>query len=159
MLMACARGDKASARTDTAVAAPAPTGAAAGPASCPATGLWARCSLIARLDAQGLAPHADSALTDEPPLTQRGILVHLYGSDLELYVFPDSASRRAAEATLDTAKYVAYDTPLPPLGDHPTLIKAANVIAILHSRNDHQRERVSDAITAGPPQPPEQRRK
>jgi hypothetical protein len=153
MLVACARGDKAAARTDTAVATSAPTGVVTGASSCPATGLWARCSLIARLDAQGLAPRVDSSLADEPPLAQRGILVHLYGSELELYVFPDSAARRAAEATLDTTKYVAYDTPLPPLGDHPTLIKAANVIAILHSRNDHQRERVSDAITAGPPQP------
>jgi hypothetical protein len=32
------------------------------------------------------------------------------------------------------------------------LIRNANLLAILHSRNDHQRERVSDALTAGPPQ-------
>jgi hypothetical protein len=95
----------------------------------------------------------DSSATDEPPLTQRGVLIHLYNADLEVFLFADSAARRAAETKLDSAKYVAYDTPLPPLGDHPTLIRSANAIAILHSKSDHQRERVSDALTAGPPQP------
>jgi hypothetical protein len=28
-----------------------------------------------------------------------------------------------------------------------------NLLAVLRSRNDHQRERVSDALSAGPPQP------
>jgi hypothetical protein len=34
----------------------------------------------------------------------------------------------------------------------PTLIASENLLAILRSRSDHQRERVSDALTAGPPQ-------
>ena len=151
-LACCARGDKgtpaASAGATTLGGPVAVKGAA-----CPATGLWARCSLVARLDASGLAPRVDSSPADEPPIPQKGLLIHLYQSDLEVYLFPDSASRRAMSSRLDTTKYVAWDAPLPPLGDHPTLITNANVIAILHSKSDHQRERVNDAITAGAPQP------
>jgi hypothetical protein len=36
-----------------------------------------------------------------------------------------------------------------------TLIESVNVIGLLTSINAHQRERVSDALTAGPPQPPQ----
>ena len=61
-------------------------------------------------------------------------------------------NRDEEEALLDRTKYVAYDAPLS-IKPQPTLIHSVNAIAILHSRNDHQRERVSDAITAGPPQP------
>ena len=35
-----------------------------------------------------------------------------------------------------------------------TLIENANLVGLLTSLNSHQRERVSDALTAGPPQPP-----
>ena len=34
-----------------------------------------------------------------------------------------------------------------------TLIENANLVGLLTSLNSHQRERVSDALTAGPPQP------
>jgi hypothetical protein len=34
-----------------------------------------------------------------------------------------------------------------------TLIEDDNVLLLLFSKNEHQRERVADAITAGPPQP------
>jgi hypothetical protein len=37
------------------------------------------------------------------------------------------------------------------MAQQPTLIASANVLAILHSMNSHQRERVGDAITAGAP--------
>ena len=154
-LLCCARGEQQTSAGAGSTTAPAPPSAAAnaGASACPATGLWARCSLIARLDASGLAPHVDSSMADESPIPQKGLLVHLYGSDLEAFFYPDSASRRTTSAQMDTAKYVAWDTPLPPLGDHPTLITNANVIAILHSKSDHQRERVFDALTAGAPQP------
>jgi hypothetical protein len=34
-----------------------------------------------------------------------------------------------------------------------TLIENDNALVLLFSQNEHQRERVADAITAGPPQP------
>jgi hypothetical protein len=73
-------------------------------------------------------------------------------SDLEIYIYNDVASREREQKLLDATKYVVYPGPVP-MNPVPTLISSANLIAILHSRNDHQRERVSDALTAGPPQP------
>ena len=122
--------------------------------ACPATGLWAVCSVIGRLDRAGLVPRRDStATTTEPPLTATGALVRVGNAELQLYVYPDAAAREREQRLLDPSKYLKFDAPqtLKPL---PTLISNANLLAVLHSRNDHLRERVSDAITAGPPQPP-----
>jgi hypothetical protein len=120
---------------------------------CPATGLWAQCSVIERLDRSGLVPRVDSAArVEEAPLSASGILVRVGRSEMELYFYPTAAAREADAARLDTTRYVAYGTGVP-IQTTPTLIQSANLIAILHSRNDHQRERVGDAITAGPPQP------
>jgi hypothetical protein len=33
------------------------------------------------------------------------------------------------------------------------VIENDNLLALLFGKNEHQRERVSDALTAGPPQP------
>lgn len=119
---------------------------------CPATGQWAECSVFERLDRSGLAPRRDSSGATEPPLTPKGLLFKVGTSDLELYLYGSAAEREQAEAALDRTKYVEYPAPLTAKRE-PTLIRSANLIAILRSRNDHQRERVSDAITAGPPQP------
>jgi hypothetical protein len=151
----CKRGERAidANGSDTSKVAAAPSAAAvAGPADCPGTGAWALCSVMQRLDRAGLAPRLDSAPADEAPLAQRGSLIHVGASDLEIYLFRDPDARHTAEKMLDGAKYVAYDAPLT-IKQEPTLIRSANLIAILHSRNDHQRERVADALTAGPPQP------
>jgi hypothetical protein len=119
---------------------------------CPATGSWADCSVFERLDRAGLAPRRDSAPATEPPLTARGQLIHFGRGELEVYVFADAATREREEARLDRDKYVL---PAATLGMRPlpTLITSSNLLAILHSRNEHLRERVADALTAGPPQP------
>ena len=122
------------------------------PGSCPATGQWARCSILDRLDHAGLAPRVDSAPATESPLSQKGLLVHVGRADLELFIYADSNARLAEEKKLDHSKYVEVDAE-PGINQEATLIRSVNVLAILKSINDHQRERVSDAITAGPPQP------
>ena len=121
-------------------------------ASCPATGQWTECAVFQRLDRAGLAPRRDSGGATEPPLTVPGLLLRVNTSELELYIYADTKSREREEATLERSKYVDYATPLA-MQPLPTLIRSANLIAILHSRNDHQRERVADALIAGPPQP------
>ena len=162
-LVACGRGGGASNESQGAPAA----GSAAAPSayqtsdvgrqtsdnSCPATGRWAVCSVMSRLDRAGLAPRRDSSAVSEPPLTVRGTLVRVGSADLQLYVYPDDAAREREQRLLDPSQYLKSYAPqtMKPL---PTLISNANLLAVLHSRNDHLRERVSDAITAGPPQPP-----
>jgi hypothetical protein len=106
-----------------------------------------------RLDRAGLVPRADTTTASEPPLTVRGEQILVGRAQLELYVYADSREREQEQRLLDKTKYVSFDAPLT-MQIQPTLIYSANLIAILHSRNDHLRERVADAITAGPPQPP-----
>jgi hypothetical protein len=151
LLVACERG----AKPETIDSAPAPVVAAVPAAPrplCPATGQWAECSIFERLDRAGLAPRKDSAGAAEAPLTPKGLLLRVGNSELELYIYPDIPAREREEGRLDRTKYLEYPAPvgMTPL---PTLIRSANLIAVLHSRNEHQRERVTDAITAGPPQP------
>jgi hypothetical protein len=152
LLIACERG-ATPATSDSAVASPsaAATVSATKPA-CPATGLWADCSVFERLDRAGLAPRRDSSSATEPPLTARGTLLRVGNSELELYLYPDAAAREREEKVLDRAKYLEYPAPVP-MKPLPTLIRSANLLAVLSSRNEHLRERVNDAITAGPPQP------
>ena len=154
LLFACEGGRERPARIDTVdiiLLPDSPQPVATG-ASCPATGLWSDCAVFQRLDRAGLAPRRDSTVVTEPPLTIRGVLLRVGASELELFFDPDAKSREAEEATLDRTKYVDYAASLT-IRQEPTLIHSANLIAILHSPNDHQRERVADAITAGPPQP------
>jgi hypothetical protein len=106
-----------------------------------------------RLERAGLAPRIDSSVhATEEPLTLKGEAFRIGNSVLEVYIYRDVASREREQGTLDKTKYVEYPAPVP-MKPVPTLVSSANLIVILHSRNDHQRERVSDLITAGPPQP------
>ena len=121
--------------------------------ACAPTGLWKPCSVFERLDRSGLAPIRDSATVVNQSLTPRGERLTIGRGELELYIYESASAREAEQARLDASKYVVYPAPLP-MQPVPTLVTSANLIAILHTRNDHLRERVSDAITAGPPQPP-----
>ena len=121
-------------------------------AACPATGQWAACSVFERLDRAGLAPRVDSAGATEPPLTPKGLLYKIGTSDLEVYLYDSQAAREREDAALDRAKYSEYPAPLTAKRE-ATLIRSANLIAILHTLREQQRERVSDVLTAGPPQP------
>ena len=123
LLVACGR-DAARNPPDSPVAAAVPVAAVASNGTCPATGKWAACQVVVRLDQAGLAPRLDSAVVDEPPLAPRGTLVHLGPSDLEIYIYIDVASRERDQAKLDKTRYIAFDAPL-------TLKREATLI---HSR-------------------------
>jgi len=152
LLVACEREAPRRAGATSTVSSPDSSRPQTARATCPATGKWSDCAVFERLDRAGLAPRRDSVPATEPPLTISGTTLRVGTSELEIYVYPDAASRARDEARLDRAKYVDYAAPLS-MQAQPTLIRSENLIAILHSRNDHQRERVSDALTAGPPQP------
>lgn len=72
-------------------------------------------------------------------------------AQLELHVFPDSAARVAGAAKLDRTQFVS-GTAEQTIKRERTLIESANLVGFLTSINAHQRERVSDALMAGPPQ-------
>jgi len=151
---ACGRGGQQHA-TDS-VAAQLPRAAASQPAgkrACPANGQWSECAVFERLDHAGLAPRRDSSAgpVTLPPLTEHGTRYLLGNAELDVFLFPNEATRGSEESHLDRGKFIEA-TDEPTLRGEPTIIRNVNLLAILRSRNDHQRERVSDALSAGPPQ-------
>ena len=152
-LVACEKPANES-RPIEAKSPPPPVAATPGDARCPATGLWAECSVLYRLDRSGLAPHVDSTGTaTEKSLTGRPFLIK-FGttSRLEIFLYADSTARIADAAKLDRTVLVGA-TGQQTLRRERTLIENANLIGLLTSINDRLRERVSDALTAGAPQP------
>jgi hypothetical protein len=121
--------------------------------ACAQTGAWELCSVVERLDRAGLAPRQQPGRVRGAPLSSHGVAILLGSSELRVFVYADRAARERDQARLDTAKYVAASDALS-MQVEPTLIVSENLLAILRSRSDHQRERVSDALTAGPPQRP-----
>lgn len=150
-IMACSSA-KDTAR-DSATATSAATRAAVAPAAdCPRTGHWTPCQIKKRLEQSGLAPRDTSALADLPSLPVKPTLMMLGNAGFAYYLFPDTTARHQAAATLDTSRFILQSQSLS-MRNELTRIESDNALAILISRNEHQRERVADAITAGPPQP------
>jgi hypothetical protein len=141
----------ASTRTNSAVAATPAAGAAE---TCPATGQWAECSILYRLERSGFVPKVDSgAKPKETALTGKPMVINVgRGGMLEIYVYPDSTARVADGAKLDRA-HLVNATAEQTIDRERTLIESSNIIGLLTSISTHQRERVSDAFMAGPPQP------
>jgi len=135
-------------------AAPAPAVAQPTGSNCPANGAWAECSVLYRLERAGVAPAVDTTgKPDEGRLGGTTMLLKIgLSAHLEVHLYADSASRAAATAKLDRTQFVS-GTQEQTIKRERTLIESANLVAFFTSINSHQRERVSDALTAGPPQP------
>jgi hypothetical protein len=118
---------------------------------CERTGHWIPCQVRQRLERSGLAPR-DSSSTDLPALGPAPAVFRVGRGGLAVYLFADSATRARAATRLDTVTFVAAERPLTMLS-RATVIQNDNLLALLYSKNEQQRERVSDALMAGPPQP------
>jgi hypothetical protein len=152
VVVACGKSNAPASRDSAAPPAAAISAESAG--GCPATGAWAECSVVYRLERAGLAPKVDSTAKPEDPSLGGQPLVIKIGLNavLEIHLYADSASRIAAAAKLDRSELVGGTQPQT-IKRERTLIESANLVALLTSINSHQRERVSDALSAGPPQP------
>lgn len=144
------------ARPTDSARAPAPSASAAasvpGAPACPRTGHWSECHVRERITRAGFAPRDTAELEDLPALTVKPLLFRIGRSGLAVYLFPDSAARGRAARALDTVRFVPAALPLS-MRSRATLIENDNLLALLFSKNEHQRERVSDAFMAGAPQP------
>ncbi len=150
-VLACSKQDAPA----PGVGASSPVAAAtAGVGKCPATGQWAECSILYRLERSGFVAKIDSgAKPKERALTGKPLVMTIgRGATLEVYVYPDSATRVADGAKLDRA-HLVNATAEQTIERERTLIESSNIIGLLTSLSGHQRERVSDALMAGPPQP------
>jgi len=154
LLLACGKSDAPDAKTPALSSTAAPS-AIAGRAGCPATGRWAQCSILYRLDREGLAPRLDStAKPEEKRLTAQSFVVKIGRfATLDVFVYADSIARKTDAARLDTTEFVNGTAPQT-MRRERTLIVNNNLVALLTSLDARQRERVSDALMAGAPQPP-----
>jgi len=152
-VIGCGKSDVPPAKGDSTAAKPAAVVAAPADPKCPATGLWAECSALYRLERAGLAPRVDSAATPaEKSLAVHPLVIKIgLSSSLELYVYPDSTARIADAKKLDRTQLIGPGA-TQTIKRERLLIENANLIGLLTSLNEHQRERVADALLAGPPQ-------
>lgn len=159
---ACAKSGPAtdSARSTAAAAGASPAAQAVAPgataqeprkAACPKTGHWIDCQVRERLIRAGLAPH-DTSREALPSLGPAPLVLRLGKGGLAVYLFADSTARARAAKTLDTVRYVRAERG-PTVLSQATVIENDNLLGLLFSKNEQQIERVSDALTAGAPQP------
>ncbi len=151
---ACARDARPAADSvlaSGAVRDPITIGIGAKP-TCPRTGHWNACGVLQRLEAAGVAPQKTESLPDLPVVGPAPLLYMVSRSGLAVYLFADSTARSRAARALDTLHFVSQATSLT-IRAEATAIQSDNLLALLYSRSEQQRERVSDALTAGPPQP------
>jgi hypothetical protein len=155
LAVACRGGERAPAADSSAraqiPASAAPAVSSTSTPACERTGHWIPCQVRQRLERSGLAPR-DSSAPDLPALGPAPAVFRVGKGSLAVYLFADSTTRARAATKLDTVTFVGADRPLTMLS-RATVIQNDNLLALLYSKNDQQRERVSDALMAGPPQP------
>jgi hypothetical protein len=153
LLVGCGeRASESATREPSAATASVELPSAPADTSCPPTGRWEECSLVRRLEQAGLAPRRRELPVRRPPLTPDGVGFDVGRGELEAYIYPSLELRQREQALLDSAAFVGASQPVS-LRNEPTLIVSGNLLAVLRSASDRQRERVSDALTAGAPQP------
>ena len=121
-------------------------------AACPSDGRWRPCSVVERLERAGLVPAPRPDTLRVPFLTPPGVGWEVARVQLRVFLYDDPAVARREGLALDpfTASPRGARHPWPAKA---TLVRSANLIAILLSDNDRQIERVQLALEAGPPQP------
>ncbi|MDQ6718389.1 MAG: hypothetical protein M3Z17_08605 [Gemmatimonadota bacterium] len=143
----------AAAIAGAASATPASTGSGGKPA-CPSTGKWALCSVEKRLQRAGLVARRDSGDTAMRAGFSAKPVAYALGRDshLDLFIYPDEAALARDIAKLDTIRVAPAGKPgawpVP-----PSLIRSANLAAVLVTKDAREADRVSLALTAGAPQP------
>jgi hypothetical protein len=120
---------------------------------CPVTGLWTECTVLKRLDEAGLVVTKDSAPARDKGIAKPGILLHPAHGQLELFFYGDTAARALAQAGLDRHEYIELADD-PTFKNEWTIIRAWNMLGLLRVPSAEERERIWNALMAGPPQPP-----
>ncbi len=118
--------------------------------TCPGTGHWEACTVFDRLERAGLAPQRGDTVR-LPFLRIAGQTWRLGSATLHVFRYGDSLTRHIDFAKLDSLHARPVGDTLVKWPGTPTLLVNDNLLAILLSENDEQVERVSLALTAGPP--------
>ena len=122
---------------------------------CPRTGLWAQCSVEKRLSQSGFVvrrvPDSVKRRSGFSVLPIAYILGH---SRLDVFVYPTADAVARETSGLDTVLAGPRgERNQWGVGVRPTFVRSANLITVFLTDNPTQSDRLSLALTAGPPQP------
>jgi hypothetical protein len=149
----CACTAPSSGGDTSAAALTTPSVSTGGPAPlpvCAGTGHWESCTIFDRLERAGLAPQRGDTIR-VPFLHTPGQSWKLGPATIHVFRYRDSTARRTDSNTLDSLTARPRGDTLARWTGTPTLILNDNLLAVLLSDNEQQIERVSLALTAGPP--------
>jgi hypothetical protein len=119
-------------------------------AQCPADGAWSVCSVMYRLKRAGFDVTRDSAIAREPGLGQEGMRLYLGKGSMNVFLYVDSANRKVDQRRLDSTLFLRPEWESRP--SRRTLLSSANMLVLMEIENGRNRERIADALLAGPPQ-------
>jgi hypothetical protein len=115
--------------------------------------MWAICSVENRLRQSGfVAKRVEGKPQQRAGFSVTPIVYKLGSSHLEVFLYPDEAALARDLAKIDTATVAPVGT-VGSWETAPLLIRSGNLAAVLLGQNPRQAERLSLALTAGPPQP------
>ena len=122
---------------------------------CPRTGLWAQCSVEKRLSQSGfVVRRMPDSVKRRSGFSVTPIPYILGRSRLDVFIYPTADAVTNETSRLDTSlagpRGVRNQWGV---GVQPTFVRSANLIAVFLTDNPTQSERLSLALTAGPPQP------
>ncbi len=122
--------------------------------ACPRTGLWAQCSVEKRLSQSGfVVRRMPDSVKRRSGFSVMPIPYILGRSRLDVFIYPTADAVSSETSRLDTALAGPRGVRSQwGVGVQPTFVRSANLIAVFLTDNPTQSERLSLALTAGPPQ-------
>jgi len=132
----------------SAAAVPAPDTASL----CPHTGRWALCNVENRLRQSGFVVKRQDESLKRDGFSVAPAIYTLGSARLEVFIYPDETALARDIAGMDTltasprGAVTKWEVP-------PLLVRSANLLAVFLTQNTQQAERLTLALTAGPPQP------
>ncbi len=122
--------------------------------ACPRDGRWHVCSVQSRFSQAGLRVIALDSALGIPGIDVETRAWRIGGQQLRLAFFASDADARSAMDLMDSARALPRGSSAPSWAARPTLLHNANVVGVLLGGTDRAIERASNALMAGPPQPP-----
>ena len=121
-------------------------------ATCPKDGRWRQCGVADRLRHAGLVPQREPGVARLPFLSVPGAVWTVDRAEVRAFVYADDALARREGLALDPFTAAPRGQPYA-WPRRATLVRSANLIAVLLAENERQIERVQLALEAGPPPP------
>jgi hypothetical protein len=120
--------------------------------SCPHDGKWALCSVVNRLRQAGfVVKPVDSATVRRKGFSVSPAVYRLAQSRLEVFLYADSAAMAKDMIAIDTVVAGPRGAPSQWGDTSPVLVRSGNLALVLLNASPTQSERLTLAITAGPP--------